>query len=249
MMKLFKDIEKINQTHLLTWQNDALRAFSTKMKDREYLFPYIPATQSFSLGHLRYGFVGHPESNQTSIELAGLLKEFTINCKGYGKYTTLIIFFETPQNLITNSTVEDFELLFWNQLSNLNKLDEKDWPSHIPQNPSEHESEYCFYGEQYFMYCATPKHEERKSRYFPYMMMAITPRWVLQKFNKNERYAKKIKEQVRERIKKYDNISTHSALNSYGNIDNHEWKQYFLRDDDTELPKCPFLRSLIDKED
>jgi FPC/CPF motif-containing protein YcgG len=128
MMKLFKDIEKINQTHLLTWQNDALRAFSTKMKDREYLFPYIPATQSFSLGHLRYGFVGHPESNKTSIELAGLLKEFTINCKDYGKYTTLIIFFETPQNLITNSTVEDFELLFWNQLSNLNKLDEKDWP-------------------------------------------------------------------------------------------------------------------------
>ncbi|MGA6840492.1 YqcI/YcgG family protein [Priestia megaterium] len=59
----------------------------------------------------------------------------------------------------------------------------------------------------------------------------------------------KIKNQVRERIKEYDNIPTHSALNSYGNIDNHEWKQYFLRDDNTELPKCPFLRSLIDKED
>ncbi|MGA6840494.1 hypothetical protein [Priestia megaterium] len=59
-MGLFKDIEKVNQTHLLPWQNDALRAFSAKMKDREYLFPCIPATQSFSLGHLRYGFIGHP---------------------------------------------------------------------------------------------------------------------------------------------------------------------------------------------
>lgn len=98
------------------------------------------------------------------------------------------------------------------------------------------------------MYCATPKHEERKSRYFPYMMMAITPRWVLQKFNETERYAKKIKDQVRERIKKYDNAPVHSVLNSYGKIDNHEWKQYFLRDDDSELPKCPFLRGLINKE-
>ncbi|WP_367049325.1 hypothetical protein [Priestia megaterium] len=31
-------------------------------------------------------------------------------------------------------------------------------------------------------------------------------------------------------------------------MDNYEWKQYFLRDDDTELPKCLFLRSMIDKE-
>jgi len=110
-MKLFKDIEKINQTHLLTWQNDALRAFSTKMKDREYLFPWVPATQSFSLGHLRYGFVGHPESNQTSIELAGLLKEFTINCKDYEKYTTLIIFFETPRSMNGNTVFMENNIL------------------------------------------------------------------------------------------------------------------------------------------
>ncbi|MGA6840493.1 YqcI/YcgG family protein [Priestia megaterium] len=129
------------------------------------------------------------------MELAGLLKESTINCKEYGKYTTLIIFFETPQKLITNNTVEDFELLFWKHLTTLNKLDEKDWPRHIPKNPSEHEWEYCFHGEQYFMYCATPKHEKRKSGYFPYMMIAITPRWVLQEFNENKRYAEKIKNQ------------------------------------------------------
>ncbi|MCG8397249.1 YqcI/YcgG family protein [Bacillus atrophaeus] len=249
MTNLIKGSEDVGPACLLPWQRDALNAFSNKMKDKEHLFPCIPATQSFSLGHLRYGFVGQPQNDQTSLELASLLKEFTINCRDYGKYTTLIIFFDTPQDLINNSSVEDFELLFWEQLNNLHDLDEGDWPSHIPQNPSDHEWEYCFHGEQYFMYCATPKHEERKSRHFPYMMMAITPRWVLQEFNKNEKYAKKIKEQVRKRINKYDTISIHPALNSYGNVDNHEWKQYFLRDSDTELPKCPFLRSLTDKED
>ncbi|MGY0432945.1 MULTISPECIES: YqcI/YcgG family protein [Bacillus] len=76
----------------------------------------------------------------------------------------------------------------------------------------------------------------------------MASRRVLQEFNKNEKYAKKIKEQVRKRINKYDTISIHPALNSYGNVDNHEWKQYFLRDSDTELPNCPFLRSLTDKE-
>ena len=249
MTKLIKGNEDVNQANFLSWQKDALNAFSDKMKDREHLFPCIPATQSFSMGHLRYGFVGHPQNDQTSLELASLLKEFTINCKDYGKYTTLIIFFDTPQDLINNSSVEDFELLFWKQLNNLNELDEMDWPTHIPKDPSDHTWEYCFHGEQYFMYCATPKHEKRNSRNFPYMMMAITPRWVLQEFNKNEKYARKIKEQIRRRIDKYDDISIHSALNSYGNADNHEWKQYFLRDnDDTGLPQCPFLKSLMEKE-
>lgn len=135
MTNLIKGIEAAAQACLLPWQKDALNAFSNKMKDKEHLFPCIPA----SLGHLRYGFVGQPQYDQTSLELANLLKEFTINCRDYGKYTTLIVFFDTPQDLINNSSVEDFELLFWEQLNKLHDLDEKDWPIHISQNPSEHE--------------------------------------------------------------------------------------------------------------
>ncbi|MED1939518.1 YqcI/YcgG family protein [Cytobacillus firmus] len=33
-------------------------------------------------------------------------------------------------------------------------------------------------------------------------------------------------------------------MNSYGADDNFEWKQYFLRDDDTAISKCPFHRLL-----
>lgn len=32
--------------------------------------------------------------------------------------------------------------------------------------------------------------------------------------------------------------------NSYGEEDNFEWRQYFLRDDDTLLSKCPFHQML-----
>ncbi|WP_348771240.1 YqcI/YcgG family protein [Priestia flexa] len=248
-MPLFKDIETIDYSQLVSWEQDALKAFIAKMENKEHLFPCIPAIQSFSLRHLRYAFVCCIGSNQATIELAAILKEFALNCKSYGKYTTLIIFFETPQSLIAKKTVEDFELLFWKQLRLLNKLDEEKWPQHIPEDPSESEWEYCFNGEQYFMYCATPKHKDRQSRYFPYVMMAITPRWVLQEFNKNTNYAEKIRREVRERIKNYDAISVHSALNNYGNKDNYEWKQYFLRDDNTELSSCPFLRRLSNQKE
>jgi uncharacterized protein len=94
------------------------------------------------------------------------------------------------------------------------------------------------------MYCATPAHTNRRSRHFDTMMLAITPRWVLQAFNKSEIRAKKIKDSIRKRLKNYDAIDVHRDLNRYGADDNYEWKQYFLRDDDTALTRCPFHRLL-----
>jgi len=98
------------------------------------------------------------------------------------------------------------------------------------------------------MYCASPAHRNRNSRHFDYFMLAITPRWVLKEFNKEKSYAKKIKSQVRNRLKHYDAINIHPDLNTYGNNDNYEWRQYFLRDDDTSLSKCPFHRLFKSKD-
>jgi FPC/CPF motif-containing protein YcgG len=75
-------------------------------------------------------------------------------------------------------------------------------------------------------------------------MLAITPRWVLENFNASPTFAKKIKERIRKRLVNYDNIDIHPDLNSYGNENNYEWKQYYLRDDDTALSKCPFHKLL-----
>lgn len=63
MTELIEGNKDACQINLSPWQKDALNAFSNKMKDKEHLFPCIPATQSFSLGHLRYGFVGHPQND------------------------------------------------------------------------------------------------------------------------------------------------------------------------------------------
>lgn len=234
--------EAIYKMDVPGWKLDAITKFTEKMKEKDKPFPCIPATLGHSLNHLRYGFVGNPKVSSSSEGLARLLKKFTQNSRKFGKYTSLIVFYETTRNIIDNMKEPDYENLFWQQLNQLTNLDNKKWPRHIPTDPHNPRWEFCFHGEQYFVYCATPSHKNRMSRHFPYFMLAITPRWVLEEFHTDPAIASKIKSKIRERLNNYDSIGAHSELKSYGNEDNYEWKQYFLRDDETELSECPFHR-------
>lgn len=244
MMKgLYKDDSSMRD-QLKDWEKNTLEKFSAKMSDKERPFPCIPATIGFSMNHLRYGFVGDPRENPTIFELAELLCDFTEVSRRLGKYTSLIVFYNIAQDMKDTYSVEQFEQLFWQQLSELSAVDVIEWPEDIPIDPHDSIWEFCFHGEKYFMYCATPAHKNRRSRHFDTMMLAITPRWVLQEFNKSQTYAKNIKKQVRKRLTIYDSILVHPALNSYGADDNFEWKQYFIRDDHTQLSTCPYHKLL-----
>lgn len=231
--------------HLNGWKLDALQTFQSKMTDKDKRFPCIPATLGFSLGQLRYGFCDDPRKVSSAQTLAILLKAYTTIFKKLGEYTSLIIFFNTPDDLIRGGSVEYFEQLFWKQLTIVSQLDEYEWPEHIPINPNNHLWEYCFHGEPFFMFCATPLHDNRYSRHFPYMMLAITPRWVLQQFNRDPSRSDKLKNQIRKRLEAYDSVPPHPHLNQYGNSENYEWKQYFFHDDETTISACPFHHQQI----
>jgi uncharacterized protein len=226
------------------WERSALEAFEAKMQDKDKPFPCIPATIGFAKNQVRFGFISDPGELRSIFELGELLETYTKLSKNFGKYTSLIVFYEISQKVKDTYTVEEFEQLFWKQLGGLSGIDGMEWPENIPTDPHDHLWEFCFHGEKYFMYCATPAHKNRRSRHFDTMMLAITPRWVLEEFNRNESFAKNIKKQVRKRLAKYDSIEIHPDLNSYGSDDNFEWRQYFLRDDDTSLAKCPFHQFL-----
>lgn len=237
-----KDSLPINS--LTKCQEKALEAFEAKMTDVDKPFPCIPAVIGFRKNQLRYGFIGDPRVESSSVELGELLLSYTEQSRSFGNYTSLIIFFETPDELKTDCGVEQYEELFWQQLSTLAALDKMEWPEHIPKDPHHSLWEFCFHGEQYFMYCATPAHKNRQSRYFPTMMFAITPRWVLKEFTKKPTFAERVKTKIRQRLKNYDKIGIHPSLNTYGETNNLEWKQYFLRDDETAPMKCPYHRIL-----
>lgn len=244
MIKGIFDHSAFQRNQLQQWEKTALEKFETRMKDNKRPFPCIPATIGFNMNHLRYGFVGDPRTSSAIHDVVYLLSDYTKAAREYGKFTSLIIFYETPQDLRDTHTVEMYEQLFWQQLRRLCEHDEMEWPNHIPIDPHNPIWEFCYNGEPFFMYCATPSHQNRKSRYFDYFMLAITPRWVLQEFLKHENLAKRIKGQIRKRLENYDSIMIHPDLNSYGNPNNYEWRQYFLRDDETSLSQCPFHQIL-----
>nr|WP_235749555.1 YqcI/YcgG family protein [Neobacillus bataviensis] len=226
------------------WEKNALEKFAMKINDKEKPFPCIPATIGFSVNQLCYGFIGDPRETSTIYELAELVSSFTEVSRDFGNYTSLIVFYETPEDMKATYTVVDYEQLFWQQISGLCAIDYFEWPHDIPTDPHNPLWEFCYHGEKYFMYCATPAHLNRKSRHFEVILLAITPRWVLQEFNKSQKFAQSIKTQIRKRLSNYDSAPIHPDLNSYGSENNFEWKQYFLRDDDTSLSKCPFHRGL-----
>ncbi|WP_226035570.1 YqcI/YcgG family protein [Aquibacillus saliphilus] len=238
---LFKNDDIRNENpYLVDWQYNAYQCFSEKITNKQLKFPCIPATQGFTLGHFKYGFIGNPIDEFAPTELAKLLKEYALCYQELGNYTSLVIFFEQIKE--DTNTVYNYENLFWKILNEVSQLDQLEWPSDIPDDPSDRLWEYCFHGERFFIYSATPKHEKRLSRSFPYFMLAITPRKVFEEFQQSNS-AKQIKNKIRERLIQYDNVPPHPELKQYGEKDNYESKQYFLRDDQSTLTQCPFHKS------
>ncbi|MFY4776697.1 YqcI/YcgG family protein [Metabacillus sp. RGM 3146] len=229
-----------NPASFQQWQITAFHEFAEKLTNKDHPFPCIPAVIGCRLGHLRYAFCEDPRKSKSREMLASALKTFREHSRIYGNYTSLIVFFENHEDLLETYTIREYETLFWSLLMDVCKYDLKNWPEHIPEDPMHHVWEYCFEEEQYFVYCATPCHIKRKSRHSPFMTLAITPRWVLNIFNSESLAADKIKMKIRERLAEYDSIPAHPDLNLYGSDDNFEWKQYFLRDDQSSAPICPF---------
>lgn len=234
------DIEN-EELPLEAWKTEAYRRFAAKMTNREALFPCIPATQAFALGHLRYGFAPHPWHESAGRKLAEIIAEYGKSSRSFGDYSSLVVFFEAEDKA---REVLAYESVFWDLLSRVNHLDSTPWPVDIPEDPEQAMWEFCYDGERYFVYCGTPAHTSRQSRSFPYFMLALTPRWVLNHWNVHSQKAAAIAPRIRARLAAYDAVPAHPELKKYGSQENLEYKQYFLRDDDTAPAKCPFHRAI-----
>ena len=224
------------------WQQTAYTAFSSMIADDKNTYPCIPARQGFLTNQLKFCFVGDPREVSSVKALAEILREYGKCSRNLGKYTSFTVFFETPEDMLKLYNVEDYRELFWSVLNRMTAFDEKGWPEQIPIDPAHHKWEFCFDGEPYFVFCATPAHKLRKSRHFPSLLLAFQPRWVFEELNNSTVFGSKMKKLIRKRISEYDAIPSHPDLKWYGQEDNQEWKQYFLSDDNHSTSKCPFMR-------
>ena len=224
------------------WKQIAYKSFTSMVADDNNTYPCIPGRQGFLTNNLRFSFVGDPRELNSAKELAEALREYEKCSRDTGKYASLVVFFETSKELLENDDIEYFRELFWTVLNNVTTFDEKEWPEDIPSDPSHHKWEFCFDGEPYFTFCATPAHVIRKSRHFPCLLIAFQPRWVFEEINDSTAFGRNMKKLIRKRLVDYDRVPVHPDLKWYGNKDNHEWKQYFLSDDESSASKCPFMR-------
>ncbi|TXK72375.1 YqcI/YcgG family protein [Paenibacillus sp. N3.4] len=227
-------------TTLPAWQQGAFRQFGNMIADPENSYPCIPGRQGFLTNNLRFGFAADPRSEQAISEVVQLLQAYRQCSRETGKFASLVIFFNTPEDMLKSSSVEDYEQLFWSVLSRASAKDQTPWPEHISTDPSHHSWEFCFDGEPYFSFCGTPAHIVRKSRMFPHFLIAFQPRWVFEEINDSTPYGRHMKKRIRQKLVEYDGIPAHPSLKWYGEEDNQEWKQYFLRDDESIPSRCPY---------
>lgn len=227
---------------LSNWQRDAYQSFAAIIGDRENTYPCIPGRRGFLDNNLRFCFIPDLRTEQSPKELAKALKVYGDVSRSTGKYASFVVLSETPTDMLETFQVDDYRELFWDFLTRLTGWDDQEWPSNIPTNPDDQKWEFCFNGEPYFTFCATPAHEHRKSRQFPCLLLAFQPRWVFEAINDATPFGRKMKALIRKRLTHYDEVAAHPDLNWYGQDNNREWKQYFLSDDDATPSKCPFTR-------
>lgn len=242
MGQLFtKDWIGENLSWLPEWQSEAFTWLANRIADKENTYPCVPGRMGFLAGNMRFAFLGDPRSADTGESLAAHLQTYGQCAREAGPYTSLVVFFETTADLSAKHNIAQFEQLFWSILSDVHRLDVHPWPADIAADPAHFAWEFCFAGEPYFVFCTTPRHVARRSRYSPYFTMTFQPRWVFSDINASTPYGRKLREIIRKRLQAYDDAPIHPALGLYGQTENHEWQQYFLRDDESTLTQCPFL--------
>ena len=226
---------------LAEWKWDAFQSFKQMIADNENTYPCLPGRHGFLSDQLRYAFLDDPRKKETMKDIAEVLREYGPLSRDTGAYASLVLFFKTGEELQKAYSVEQFEDLFWSILSGVRLEDKIPWPDGIAEDPDDHTWEFCFQGEPYFAFCATPAHRMRKSRCFPFFLVAFQPRWVFENMNDETSLGRNMKKMIRKRLENYDEVPPHPALKWYGQEDNHEWKQYFLRENASSPTKCPFL--------
>lgn len=114
-----------NQAEFPEWQRIAFELLAETVADDADTFPCIPGRQAFLTDQLRIAFAGDPRENGTVEELAPLLAEYGNISRDSGKYTSLVVLFDTPEDLAEHYSIEAYEELFWRFLNRLSEQDEK----------------------------------------------------------------------------------------------------------------------------
>lgn len=150
----------------------------------------------------------------------------------------LAIFYEPEKEPQSH---EYYAAQFWDLLQFLHTKDPHPWPAEYPTDPQDPLWEFTFDRTPAFVFATAPSYQHRKSRNLgPGMIVLFQPRRVFHGIEGNTPAGMKTRKIIRRRLEAWDSMAPHPDLGSFGDPSNHEWKQYFLPDENTPiLGQCP----------
>ncbi|WP_416826663.1 YqcI/YcgG family protein [Ectobacillus polymachus] len=217
-----------------SWFLNEFETFSTKVSDPT--FPCYFGMTAFKRDELRYSYVPNQDWSSlpgTLVAFLQLMQERPLVRRG------LFVFVEPEKEERTLSYYRDY---FWNLLQFLHEHDEYPWPKHIPTNPDHHLWEFSFGGEAIFAFGNAPAYKQRKTRQLGNsLVIGFQPRIIFEGLEGNRPKGAYSRQTVRERVEKWDGLPKHPNISHYGDLNHHEWKQYFIGDDCKPIEgSCPF---------
>lgn len=224
------------------WQRLAYEEFKTTILAKGSglrTFPCVYATAGYTAGDHRYVFLESDDlSEPRNLRLiAPALREYLRISRSLGKNTSLVIMGAPTDE--GKKTVEEYNQGFWEMLRGLRIADQKAWPESIPQSTDNEKWTFCFDGEPLFPVALTPAHERRWSRHAPVPIVALQPKWVLDKLLSTPERRKCATDKVRKLLVAYDQTDVSRDLTSYGDVGTSEVHQLCMNDQN-ETVHCPY---------
>ena len=216
-----------------SWLDGSYRRFRDIVTHPDY--PCFFGSQAERRAELLYTYVsvdGRPplhESLSTFIQL-----------RSHSRFnrSNLAAFYHPTLSPRTHRELEEW---FWGELQMLHDQDTSSG-TRIAAGPDSAGWEFEYHGTQMFVVVGSPTYFRRRSRNLgPGVVLLFQPRNVFIDIETGKSISMVARAEIRERLKRWDDIGPHPDLQIFGDDANREWKQYCLPDDDQ--PKngaCPF---------
>lgn len=234
-------VSQAGESQFTGWHREVFDALATKLAPKGG-FPCTFSQNAFKRGILRFHFVESLSQTDLDKAMRALTEYVSLSATWDGSLATahpLIMAFS--RSSIEAQTVQDYHKAGWEVLQYWHDHDPSPWPDGVSQQPDTPFWSYCHSGMQLFVNMSCPAHQSRQSRHLgAHFIMIINPRERFDIVAGDTRAGRKVRQNIRDRIKAYDGEPHAPQLGSYeaGEI---EWWQYGLSDkNQIEAGNCPF---------
>ncbi len=223
------------------WLHAAQRAFTEVLLDRDADYPCHFGVRGQQDGENWFTAVEPGGEGPRGVGgLAETLVAFQKQAWTGPKRQTLIVFAGPPDPAPELATHAE---QFWSLLGRLTAADPRPWPADRTQNVTDPHWQWCFSGEPWFVFGASPAYHARRSRNLgPCLTVIFQVLRVFEGLDAMSVAGDRAKHKVRERLHTYDEVGPHPHLGDTLHIPDFKWRQYMLPDDQQllEPQSCPF---------